>query len=114
MFNWTMVCRLDDLRVDRGAAVLVGGQQIALFHLANGALYAVAHKDPVTGVNVMAHGIVGDRQGLPTLASPLHTQVYDLSTGDALDGSGRRLATWEVLIREGMVGVRELRLAQAA
>jgi len=114
MLDWTTVCRLDELRPDRGAAVLVEGRQIALFHLASGELYAVAHKDPVTGANVMAHGIVGDRKGVPTLASPLHKQVYDLRSGVPLDGSGGGLATWEVRVRHGMVSVRALLLARAA
>lgn len=114
MLDWTMVCRLDDLRPDRGAAVLVDGHQIAVFRLASGEVYAVAHKDPVTGANVMAHGIVGDRQGVPTLASPLHKQVYDLRTGEALDGSGRLLATWDVRAHDGLVSVRALQLARAA
>ena len=114
MLDWTTVCRLDELRPDRGAAVLVDGQQIAVFRLASGEVYAVAHKDPVTGANVMAHGIVGDRGGVATLASPLHKQVYDLRTGAALDGSGRGLATWDVRNDGGRISLRALRLARAA
>ena len=112
--NWTPVCRLNKLRPDRGAAVLVEGHQIALFRLASGELYAVAHKDPVTGANVMAHGIVGDRGGVPTLASPLHKQIYDLPSGTPLDGSVVGLATWEVRDHDGMVSVRAMPLAGAA
>lgn len=114
MLDWISVCRLDGLRPDRGAAVLVDGRQLALFRLASGELFAVDHKDPATGANVMAHGIVGDRRGVPTLASPLHKQVYDLRTGERLDAPGVGLGTWAIEQRDGVVFVRAVRLARAA
>lgn len=114
MNEWTTVCRLDDLVPDRGVAALIDGEQVALFRLASGEVYAVSHRDPATGANVMARGLVGTRGDVPTVASPLHKQIYDLRTGACLDGAVDDLATWEVRSDRDHIRVRTLRMAQAA
>lgn len=103
--TWTQVCAVDDLWVDRGSAALVGEQQIALFRCSDEAIYAVGHRDPFTGANVMARGLVGSRAGVPTVASPLHKQTFSLQTGECLDDPSRALPVWPVQIRDGHVWV---------
>lgn len=98
MTAWVPVCRVDDLVPERGAAALVDGVQVALFRLADGEVVAVQHRDPATGANVMARGIVGTRGAVPTVASPLHKQVYDLRTGQCLDDPSLALATFGVRV----------------
>ncbi|WP_341717613.1 nitrite reductase small subunit NirD [Micromonospora sp. FIMYZ51] len=105
MLRWTVVCPLDRLDPDRGVAALVDGVQVALFRTTEG-LYAVDNRDPVTGAYVLSRGIVGSRGGVPTVASPLHKQVYDLRTGNCLDLPGVSVARHEVRCRDGMVEVR--------
>lgn len=91
------VCTLDDLHPDRGVAALVGTTQVALFLLADtGEVLAVSHRDPFTGSNVIARGLVGSRGPTPTVASPLHKQVFDLRTGACLDDPAVSLDTWPV------------------
>lgn len=91
------VCTLDDLHPDRGVAALVDGTQVAIFLLADtGEVFAVSHRDPFTGANVIARGLVGSRGDAPTVASPLHKQVFDLRTGTCLDDPAVSLATWPV------------------
>lgn len=103
--DWTPVCPLDRLDLDRGVAALVDGAQVALFRTGD-ELYAVDNLDPVGGAYVMSRGIVGSRGGLPTLSSPLHKQVYDLRTGQCLDLPGVTLRRHEVRCRDGLVEVR--------
>ncbi|MFD6638097.1 nitrite reductase small subunit NirD [Micromonospora chalcea] len=103
--DWTPVCPLDRLDLDRGVAALVDGVQIAVFHTASG-LYAVDNLDPVGGAYVMSRGLVGSRGGVPTLSSPLHKQVYDLTTGRCLDLPGVTLTRHRVRCRDGQVEVR--------
>ena len=92
-----VVCTLDDLHPDRGVAALVDGTQVALFLLADtGEVFAVSHRDPFTGSNVIARGLVGSRGDAPTVASPLHKQVFDLRTGVCLDDPAVALGTWPV------------------
>lgn len=103
--TWTQVCAVDDLWIDRGSAALVGEQQIALFRLRDGAIYAVGHRDPFTGANVMARGLVGSRADVPTVASPLHKQTFSLQTGECLDDPSQSLPVWPVQVRDGNVWV---------
>lgn len=103
---WVAVCRLDDLVRERGAAALVDGEQVALFRLHDDEVLAVQQQDPFTGSHVLSRGIVGGRGGVPTVASPLHKQVFDLRSGACLDPSGPdapRLRTWPVRVEGGAV-----------
>jgi len=93
------VCGIRDLEVERGRAALVGGLQIALFLLRDGTVHAVSNLDPFSGANVISRGIVGTRGDAPTVASPMHKQVFDLRTGACLDPQGQQtidLLSWPV------------------
>lgn len=103
--TWVPVCALDALPIDRGAAALVAGRQVAVFRLADGRLFGVGHRDPVSGANVMARGLVGTRGDVPTVASPVYKQVFDLRTGQCLDDSSIELGSWQVRVVDGIVEV---------
>jgi len=103
--TWTPVCPYARLEPERGVAALVGGAQVALFRTHDGEVYAIGHLDPVSGAAVLARGIVGTRGGAPTVASPMHKQVYDLRTGECLDLPGVRVPVYRVRLREGVVEV---------
>ncbi|MGP7961479.1 nitrite reductase (NAD(P)H) small subunit [Sanguibacter sp. A247] len=115
--TWVPVCTLDDLAPERGAAALVAGDQVALVRLVDGSVAAVQQLDPFCGSHVLARGIVGSRlvEGtrVPTLASPMYKQVFDLRTGVCLDpvgrvpldGQGPDLRTWPVRVVAGVVEV---------
>jgi len=110
--QWESVCAFDDLVPDRGSAALVGGHQVALFRLGDsGAVHAVDHLDPFSGANVMARGLVGTRQGAPTVASPMHKQSFDLRSGQCLDDPDVSLRVWPTRVVDGWV---ELQVDQAA
>lgn len=118
MSAWTPVCRLDHLARERGAAALLGSAgtqvQVALFRLpspdpalahdpAHDSVAAVGHRDPFTGANVIARGIVGSRGDVVTVASPLHKQVFDISSGQALDYPETSLGRWDARVVDGVV-----------
>ncbi|MEV7331783.1 nitrite reductase small subunit NirD [Micromonospora sp. NPDC093244] len=103
--DWTAICPVDRLEPDRGVAALVDGVQVALFRTVDG-LFAIDNRDPVSGAYVLSRGIVGSRGGVPTVASPLHKQVYDLRTGHCLDLPGVAVARHEARCRDGLVEVR--------
>lgn len=103
---WEEVCPLHDLPVERGAAALVGGEQVALFRTHDDRVHAVQQYDPYCGAHVMSRGIVGSRGSTPTVASPMYKQVFDLRTGCCLDPVGQEpvtLRTWPVMVLEGVV-----------
>ncbi|MCK2030263.1 nitrite reductase small subunit NirD [Microbacterium galbinum] len=100
------ICAVSDLEVERGRAALHDGTQVALFLLADGSVHAVSNLDPFSGANVISRGIVGTRGDAPTVASPMHKQVFDLRTGECLDAQGREpaaLRVWAVVVVDGQV-----------
>lgn len=103
--TWTPVCRHDDLQPERGVAALVGGEQVAVFRAFDGVLYAIGNQDPFTGAFVLSRGIMGTRGDIPTVASPLHKQVFDLRTGICLDDRAASVPVFPVRERDGQVEV---------
>jgi nitrite reductase (NADH) small subunit len=70
----------------RGVAVLLpDGAQVALFLLADGSIRAVGNIDPIGRAAVLSRGIVGDRDGVPVVQSPLKKQAFSLVDGRCLD-----------------------------
>lgn len=91
---WVRVCSRDDLEVERGRAALIGTTQVALFLLADGTVRAVSNYDPYGRAHVLSRGIVGsktmpDGTEIPTIASPLHKQAWDLRTGKVVETQGK-------------------------
>ncbi|MFC9771730.1 MULTISPECIES: nitrite reductase small subunit NirD [unclassified Pseudarthrobacter] len=103
--GWHRVCRLEDLEPAWGEAALVGGRQVALFRTMAGSVFAVAQQDPATGSYVMARGILGSKGSRPTIASPLHKEVYDLETGECFSTPGLRIEAFGTRISDGFVEV---------
>jgi len=89
---------LNELPIDRGVAVLLEDQPVAIFRLSSPTdeveVYAVSHIDPRTGAGVMARGLVGSVADRPVVASPLHKERYDLRTGECLDNQALSLQTY--------------------
>lgn len=97
------ICAYDALLPERGVAALVGDRQIAVFRTYDGEVYALGNQDPVCGANVMSRGIVGSRGDVPTVASPMFKQVYDLRTGACLDDPEVSIPTYRVRVADGQV-----------
>jgi nitrite reductase (NADH) small subunit len=102
---WVALCRVDELEPLWGEAALVGDRQFALFLIPDGRLYAVSNQDPATGSFVLSRGIVGSKGDRPTIASPLHKEVYDLETGECYGSPELSLPTFPVRVLEGIVQV---------
>ncbi|MCE4025240.1 nitrite reductase small subunit NirD [Microbacterium sp. Au-Mic1] len=103
---WERVCHVDDLEPSWGEAVLIRMRQIAVFLLSPREVYAVSHADPAAdGAPVMARGIVGSRGDRPTVASPLHKEVYDLGTGECFSDPALLLRTFRTRIVGGFIEI---------
>jgi nitrite reductase (NADH) small subunit len=103
--TWVDVCGRDDVPVERGVAVLLDGVQLALFRTFDGALYAIGNRDPFSGANVLARGIVGTRGAVPVVVSPMLKQSFALTTGVCFDDPDVRVPVYEVRERDGRVQV---------
>jgi nitrite reductase (NADH) small subunit len=104
---WTPVCAYDRLMPCRGVGVLLpGGEQAALFRLDDGSLRAIGNIDPFSGAAVMSRGIVGDRSGRATVASPIKKQAFALDDGTCLDAPDVAVAVYRTRVRaDGMVEI---------
>jgi nitrite reductase (NADH) small subunit len=100
---WTEVCSFDDLVAERAVAALVPSGQVAVVRLHEGCVHAVENRDPFSGANVMARGIVGSRGADAVLVSPMYKQAFDLRTGACLDDPGVALGVYPVRLANGRV-----------
>lgn len=98
---WVRICTVSELERERGRAALLGAEQIALFRTHDDRIHAVQQLDPYSDAYVMSRGIVGTRADVPTVASPMYKQVFDLRTGACLETQGkdqRSLQVWPVAV----------------
>jgi nitrite reductase (NADH) small subunit len=102
--QWVTVCPLDRIIPNTGVCALVGDQQVAIFRVGE-AVYAIANYDPFSQAFVLSRGLVGDRQGVPKVASPIYKQNFNLLTGECLDDETVRVAVFPVRVMEGQVQV---------
>ena len=113
--QWRDVCSVDDIAIERGVAALLDDVQVAIFRTFDGALFAVGNRDPFSGANVIARGIVGSVGSGPdqrdTVASPMYKHVFDLATGACLTDPSRRLPVYRTWIAGGVVYVHPVPLA---
>ena len=105
VLEWEDVCRLDQVLKGTGVCALVGGRQLAIVRT-DDAVYALDNFDPFSKAFVLSRGIVGDRGGVPKIASPIYKQSFDLRSGQCLDDPKVRVATWQVRAERGRVLLR--------
>ena len=102
---WVAVCRLADLEPEVGVAALVHGEAVAIVRTYDGNVHAISNYDPCSRASVLARGIVGTRDGVPVVFSPMHKQAFDLRTGQCLDDAAVRVPTYDVAVADGLVRV---------
>jgi nitrite reductase (NADH) small subunit len=108
--DWTPVCALHDIVPDTGVCALIGGRQIALVRVGEGdRIYAIDNFDPFSKAFVISRGIVGDRNGVPKIASPIFKQSFSLISGQCLDDEAVSIPVYAVRVRAGEI---ELRVAE--
>jgi len=92
------ICTLTDLTPLVGVPALVQGEQVAIFRLKDGNVYAVSNYDPFSQANVIARGITGNLKGYDVVASPIYKQHFDLKTGLCLEDETVSLKTYQVTL----------------
>ena len=105
---WQRVCALEDIVPQTGVCALLGRKQVAVFRVAGDPdeLYALSNFDPFSKAFVLGRGIVGDRNGVPKIASPMYKQSFDLRTGQCLDDPEVKVTSYPVRVRDGWVEVQ--------
>lgn len=107
--RWHPVCAVKDIVPFTGVAAFIDGEQIAIFHLptptGEAQCYAISNYDPFSKVNVIARGLVGDKNGIPKVASPIYKNTFNLLTGQCFEDETVRLRTWPICIVDGIVHI---------
>jgi nitrite reductase (NADH) small subunit len=108
--EWVTVCDLDRVLPNTGVCALVAGKQVAVFHWQSpiepsSLVYAIDNFDPFSQAYVLSRGLVGDRGGVPKVASPIYKQNFNLQTGECLDDGSVRVMTYPTRVLEGQIQV---------
>ena len=103
--KWHEICPIDYVVPGTGVAALVQGEQIAIIRTNDGLFAALSNFDPFSEAFVIARGIVGDRGGVPKIASPIYKQSFSLETGECLDDPSVRLAVYPIRVLAGKIQV---------
>ncbi len=103
--QWEAICPMELIHPDTGVAALIRGRQVAVVRVGEDRIYALDNLDPFSNAMVIARGIVGDRVGVPIIASPIYKQAFDLRTGACLDQPGVTLMTWPARVVDGRVEI---------
>jgi nitrite reductase (NADH) small subunit len=94
--QWTTICPIERILPNTGVCALVNGKQIAVFRVGDGMdVYAIDNYDPFSKTYVLSRGIVGDRNGIPKVASPIYKQNFSLFLLELSRGKCRSVANQE-------------------
>jgi len=108
--TWTPVGPVDHFLIDAGTAVKIGSEVIAVFRYGPDRWFAIQNLCPHEGISALSRGLVGDKNGEPKVACPLHKNSFSLVDGRHLGGNDSWcLKTYEVRV-EGdrvLVGIGE-------
>jgi len=89
-----------------GVCALVAGKQIAVFRpTMEETVYAISNIDPYAQSSVMSRGIIGEKDGIWYVASPLKKQRFLLNNGICLDDENVRLSVFNSKIEDGDIFV---------
>ncbi len=103
--EWLEVGPVARIPVDGGLAVKHGRVQLAVFRYGPDRLFATQNMCPHKQDMVLARGILGDRDGEPKVACPMHKKTFSLLTGESLTGESYGLRTFPVKVEAGTVFV---------
>ncbi len=102
--KWFPVGTVDDFPKDGGATIKYGKVQIAVFNFTTrGEWYACQQMCPHRKAFVLSRGILGDSEGQPKVACPLHKKNFSLETGECTTGDDYSVRVFPVKIEDGNV-----------
>jgi nitrite reductase (NADH) small subunit len=107
--QWVPVCALDDIVPNTGVCALIGGSQVAVFHVNTAPdeyqVFAIGNYDPNSNAAVLSRGLVGNLGERMVVASPIYKQHFDLRTGECIESPEHSVPSWPARIANGRVWV---------
>jgi nitrite reductase (NADH) large subunit len=97
--EWVHVGKVWDVPEDGGVTIKHGRTQVAVYRFASrGEWYATQNMCPHKREFVLSRGLLGDQNGTPKVACPLHKKTYSLETGECLSGEDFRVSVFPVKV----------------
>ncbi|GAB4413498.1 MAG: nitrite reductase small subunit NirD [Anaerolineae bacterium] len=104
MKQWIKVAKSSDFIENGGGCIKHGDLQIAVFNFNRQNWYAVQNLCPHTRQTVLSRGLIGDKNGEPKVACPLHKQQFSLVSGTPLGGApDYQLTTYPIKEEAGYI-----------
>jgi nitrite reductase (NADH) small subunit len=105
--SWVPVCPLDDILPNTGVCALVNGEQVAVFHLADGdaSVFAIDNFDPGSQAAVLSRGLICSLGERIVVASPIYKHHFDLRTGECLEIPENSVNAFATRVENGQVWV---------
>ncbi|MBV9124034.1 MAG: nitrite reductase small subunit NirD, partial [Planctomycetes bacterium] len=96
---WVQVGKTWDFPHDGGATIKHGRTQIAVFNFASrGEWYACQNMCPHRREFVLSRGLIGDANGKPKVACPVHKKTFSLESGTCLSGEDYSVRVFPVKV----------------
>lgn len=101
---WFKAAPIDAFPKDGGACVKYKELQIAVFNFERlNKWYACQNLSPEKQEMVLSRGMIGDQNGIPKVACPLHKKTFSLETGENLNGHLPAIAIYPIKTEDGFV-----------
>lgn len=97
--TWFKVGSIHDFPENGGACIKYKTKQIAVYNFTRkSAWYACQNLCPHKLEMVLSRGMIGDQEGIPKVACPLHKKTFSLEDGSNLNGDDFKIAVYPVKI----------------
>ncbi|SEQ70022.1 nitrite reductase small subunit NirD [Neolewinella agarilytica] len=104
--TWFKAGRTNQFPIGAGATIKYGDKQIAVFYFSRqDRWYACQNLCPHKLENVLGRGLIGEQDGIPKVACPLHKKTFSLTTGENLNGECPPVAVYPVKVEDDYVYV---------
>ena len=101
---WFKAASVNDFTDNGGACVKYKDKQIAVFNFKRkGEWYACQNVCPHKLEMVLSRGMIGDENGIPKVACPMHKKTFSLESGENLNGELEAIAIYPVKIEDNFV-----------
>lgn len=101
---WYPAGRVERFPFDEGVCIKYKNLQIAVFHFRRkNEWFACQNLCPHRHEMVLSRGILGDENGIPKVACPMHKNTFSLKTGENLQGNLCSIALYPVKIEKNYV-----------
>tara|TARA_R110002049_G_scaffold248695_5_gene423174 strand:+ start:108 stop:485 length:378 start_codon:yes stop_codon:yes gene_type:complete len=102
--TWFEVGQESDFPENSGGCIKYKTKQIAVYNFKRlNTWYACQNLCPHKMEMVLSLGMIGDKEGVPKVACPMHKKNFSLEDGTNLGGEDLKIATYPVKIENGNV-----------